>query len=109
MTPNATANQSRSRGNRHLYPGWVARCLNCDYEVDLESLGWIRKGAYSYGKRSMVYCPTCHQNRLMQIIHVDERGEPDQSLRKVLAAVMGIQIIVWTVVGGVLYLLFAAN
>ena len=81
MATDAPKAQSQSRGNLPLYPGWMARCLKCDYEVDLESLGWVRKGAYSYGKRSMVFCEGCGKNRLMQIIHVDENGEPDQSLK----------------------------
>lgn len=98
--------QSQSRGNLHLYPGWMARCQKCDYEADLESLGWVRKGAYSYGKRSMVYCPTCERNCMMQIIHVDENGEPDQSLKKVLTVVLGIQLIVWSILGTALYFVF---
>lgn len=91
---------------KSIYPGWVARCTTCDYEVDLESLGWVRKGAWSYGKRSAVYCETCEKTRFMQIVHVDENGEPDQPWRKVLLIVLGIQAVVWTVVLTRLYFVF---
>lgn len=99
-----TTTQAETR--KSIYPGWVARCTKCDYEVDLESLGWVRKGAYSYGKRSAVYCPACEKTRFMQIVHVDENGEPDQSFWKVLGIVLGIQAVVWTVVLTGLYFVF---
>lgn len=106
MASNAPNTASQTRGNMSLYPGWVARCQHCDYEIDLESLGWVRRGAYSYGKRSRIYCETCRQHRFMQIVHVDQNGEPDQSLGKVLAVVFGIQAIVWTIVLTILYFVF---
>jgi len=54
----------------------------------------------------MVYCPTSEQNRMMQIIHVDKKGEPVQSLKKVLTIVLSIQLIVWSIVRTVLYFVF---
>lgn len=57
-------------------PGWVARCPECPYEVDLESLGWVRVNTYSWGKRHIIHCPDCGRPRWMRIIHVDENGQP---------------------------------
>lgn len=45
-------------------PGWVACCSKCPYEVDLESLGWVRVGAYSWGKRHAIPCPDCGRHPL---------------------------------------------
>ncbi len=84
------------------YPGWFARCPDCPYEIDLESLGWIRIGAYSYGKRKMMKCPNCEQLRCMHIIHLDENGNPDQTLPVALLIVLGILVIVFA---GVFFLL----
>lgn len=85
-------------------PGWVARCSKCPYEVDLESLGWIRIGAYSWGKRHSVHCPDCNRTRWMRILHVDENGEPDQPFGLVLRKVLGLQLLIWCGVLSVLAL-----
>jgi hypothetical protein len=74
-------------------PGWMARCPKCPFEVDLESLGWIRVKAYSWEKRHAMYCPDCEQTQSMRIVHVDEKRNPDQPLglvlRKVISFVPG--------------------
>ena len=57
----------------------------------------------------MVYCPTSEQNRMMQIIHVDENGEPVQSRKKVLTIVLSIQLIVWSIVRTALYFVFGGE
>ena len=78
-------------------PGWVARCPKCPYEVDLESLGWVRVGAYSWGKRHTMHCPDCKCSRWMRIIHVDENGEPDQPFGLVLKKVLTLQLVILAV------------
>lgn len=75
-------------------PGWVARCPECSYEVDLESLGWVRMNAYSWGKRHRIHCPDCGRSRWMRIIHVDENGEPDQPFGLVLKKVLTLQLLI---------------
>ena len=75
-------------------PGWVARCSKCPYEVDLESLGWVRVNAYSWGKRHRIHCPDCGRSRWMRIIHVDENGEPDQPFGLVLKKVLTLQLLI---------------
>ena len=79
-------------------PGWIARCPRCRFEVDLKSLGWIRKGAVSWGKRRCIHCPDCNQSRSMQTIHVDENGNPDQTLGRVLEMVVVMQAMIATTV-----------
>ena len=76
-------------------PGWVARCPACPYEVDLASLGWIRIGAYSWGKRTMLPCPDYGRRRCMRVVHVDENGQPDQPLGLVLRKVLALQMRIW--------------
>lgn len=83
-------------------PGWIARCRQCPFEIDLESLGWTRIGAYSWGKRHPIDCPDCGKKRWMRIVHVDEDGNPDQSLGKVLAVIFLMQVIIAAVVIGIL-------
>lgn len=90
-------------------PGWYAQCTSCDYESDLESLGWIREGAYSYGKRTRLECPTCGQRRWMRIIHLDENGLPDQSFAKVLSVVLLSQAAIWAVLLLVLYIVMVST
>ncbi len=90
---------------RGYAPGWVARCPVCPYEIDLESLGWTRIGAYSWGKRHSVYCPDCKQKRSMRILHVDELGNPDQSFAKVLSMVLLMQAAIWSLLIGILLLM----
>ena len=87
---------------KETYPGWVARCPRCSFEVDLKSLGWTRIGAYSWGKRHPIHCPECNQTRWMRIVHVDENGEPDQSLGKVLLMVFSMQAVIAVIVVGIL-------
>ena len=87
---------------RDYAPRWIARCPRCPIEVDLESLGWTRIGAYSWGKRHRIHCPTCDQKRWMHIVHVDENGNPDQSLGKVLMMVFLLQVVIATMVVGIL-------
>jgi len=79
-------------------PGWMARCPKCPFEVDLESLAWIRVKAYSWGKRHGMYCPDCEQTRSMRIVHVDEKGNPDQPLGLVLRKVISLQLRIWMIV-----------
>ena len=88
-------------------PGWVARCPECPYEVDLESLGWTRINAYSWGKRHTIHCPQCDQNRWMHIVHVDEHGNPDQPLGLVLRKVLAMQLRIWLFVVALLIVLAA--
>lgn len=83
-------------------PGWIARCPQCSFEIDLKSLGWARIGAYSWGKRHRAHCPNCNQMRWMHILHVDENGKPDQSLVKVLTMVLLILFIIATIILGIL-------
>lgn len=83
-------------------PGWIARCPRCPFEIDLETLGWTRIGAYSWGKRHRIHCPKCDKTRWMRIVHVDENGKPDQSLAKVLMMVLLMQVGIATVVLGIL-------
>ncbi len=86
---------------------WIARCPRCPYEVNLETLGWIRIGACSWGKRKRIYCPECGQSRWMRIVHVDAGGHPDQSFSKallmvflMLAAISAIIIAILVGAGG---------
>ncbi len=83
-------------------PGWIARCPRCAYQVDLESLGWMRIGAYSWGKRRPIYCPECGRKRWMYIVHVDESGNPNQRLGKVLVMVFLLQAVIAAIVVGIL-------
>lgn len=76
-------------------PGWVARCPECPYEVDLESLGWVRLNAFSCGKPHSVHCPDCGRTRSMRIVHVDENGHPDQPLGLVLRKMFKLQLLIW--------------
>ncbi len=78
---------------------WTARCTACDGLFDLESLGWKRVGAASWGKRMLMNCPTCECGRMMAIVHLDRYGRPDQPFAYVLRRVLGIQVIVFGVVG----------
>lgn len=87
---------------RGYAPGWIARCPRCDYQTDLASLGWVRIGAYSWGKRQRMHCPRCQQARWMKILHLDEQGQPDQSLPKVLLVVLLMQIVIAALVIGLL-------
>ncbi len=76
---------------------WTARCSTCHEVFDLESLGWIRRGAASWKKRTSIHCPSCDFPRWMAIVHVDRYGRPDQPLSFVLKRVLLIQAIVWGV------------
>lgn len=81
-----------------IAPGWVARCPKCPYEVTLDKLGWRRQGAYSWGKRRWMPCPVCQVTRAMKIVHVDEQGQPDQTLGLVLRKVIGMQMAILAIV-----------
>jgi hypothetical protein len=89
--------------NRKAYaPEWIAQCPKCLFEVDLESIGWTRIGAYSWGKRHRMHCPKCDQTRWMRVLHVDENGKPDQGLAKVLMMVLLMQVVIAAIVLGIL-------
>ncbi len=77
---------------------WVARCPVCPYEIDLESLGWVPVGAYSWGKRRSIMCPDCGCRRFMRIVHVDAKGNPDQPFGLVLRKTLKLQLVIWGVV-----------
>lgn len=49
-------------------------------------------------------CPNCQAKRWMHILHVDENGDPDQSLPKVLAMVILMQATIAVIVVGLLIL-----
>ncbi len=80
---------------------WTAKCCGCQQIFDLESLGWIRRGASSWGKRTGIHCPSCGRRRMMTIVHVDRFGRPDQPFSFVLKRVLLIQLVVWGVLATV--------
>lgn len=80
---------------------WIATCPSCQAVHNLESLGWTRRGAVSYGKRTSIRCPECGTAQMMSIQHVDRYGRPDQPFGFVLRRVLLIQAIVWMTLGGI--------
>ena len=74
---------------------WIAQCPKCEQDTDLESIGWVRRGAYSYGKRTSIHCPHCRERSSCRIVHVDRNGQPDQPFSYVLSKVLEMQTRVW--------------
>ena len=48
---------------------WKIRCLTCAAERSVWEAGGVRWGAYSRGKRTLLWCPKCRRLRCASVTH----------------------------------------
>jgi len=54
---------------------WIIRCLTCGAKQSVWEAGGVRWGAYSKGKRTMIWCRRCVRLRCSSVTH--ESKKPD--------------------------------